>query len=89
MSSPLLSTSDELKVVKFLANALGDSSILEAIEDGRQFRWYPLQDISIHELAMSQYLLGLIFNGKDLRLQQRTFDALPAGVQRHFLVTAI
>jgi hypothetical protein len=89
MSNPSISTSDELGVVKFLATALGESSMLEAIEDGRKFQWYPLQDISIHELAMSQYLLGLIFNGKDLRLQQRTFDALPVEVQRHFLVAAI
>jgi hypothetical protein len=86
MSNPSVSRAEHLEAATFLATMLGDRSMLEAIEDGREFQWFPQQDILVYELALSQYLLGLICADKDWRLQQRTFDALPPEVQRHFRV---
>lgn len=78
-----------LRAAKFLAAIIGGKSALEAIEDGRKFRWFPQEDISVYELAVSQYLLGLMYGNSDWRLQQRTFDAMPPEVQRHFRVKSL
>jgi hypothetical protein len=86
MSDPSTSRAESLEAAKLIATMFGDKSTLEAIEDGREFKWFPQQDIAVYELALSQYLLGLIYAGKDWRLQQRTFDSLPPEVQRHFRV---
>jgi hypothetical protein len=86
MSNPSASRAEHLEAATFLATMLGDMSMLEAIEDGREFEWFPQQDITAYELALSQYLLGMLNAGRDWRLQQCTFDALPPEVQRHFRV---
>jgi hypothetical protein len=89
MSDSSTSQDIELQTAKFLAAMIGDKSMLEAIEDGREFQWFPQEDILVYELAASQYLLGLMHSNKDWRLQQRIFDALPPDVQRHFRVKSL
>jgi hypothetical protein len=86
MSDSSTSHAKERQTLKLMAAIFGGRSMVEAIEDGREFDWFPQQDIAVYELALSQYLLGLIYADKDWRLQQRTFDALPPEVQRHFRV---
>jgi hypothetical protein len=86
MSDSSANHAKEQQTLKLMAAMFGGRPMVEAIEDGREFDWFPQQDIAVYELALSQYLLCLIYADKDWRLQQRTFDVLPPEVQRHFRV---
>jgi hypothetical protein len=74
-------------MANFFANFLGDTSLQEALEDGRSFIYKPQEDITTYELALCVYLLSEILstNGT-LRSQQKVYDLLPPGAQRHFIV---
>lgn len=71
----------------FFANFLGDTSLQEALEDGRSFTYKPQPDITTYELALCMYLISTILSSSTtLRDEQKIYDALPAEVQRHFVV---
>jgi hypothetical protein len=77
----------ERSAAKFFANFLGDASLLEALEDGRGFRYEPKPDITTYELALCVYLLiAQVSPDGGLRAQQKIYDLLPATAQRHFKV---
>lgn len=78
----------ERSAANFFANFLGDTSLLEALEDGRGFRYEPKPDITTYELALCMYLLiAQVSPNGGLRAQQKIYDLLPEGTKRHFEVT--
>ena len=77
----------ERSAANFFANFLGDPSLLEALEDGRGFRYEPKPDITTYELALCVYLLiAQISPNGSLRAQQKIYDLLPESAQRHFQI---
>ena len=83
MTDPL-SKKEQIEAAKFMAELLGNSELLKAIEDGRTFRYHPQPDISTYELALA---LVLLLQPDDNPLGcQKAYDALPSEVQRHFAV---
>lgn len=77
------STVDEA-AANFFANFLGDTSLKEALIDGRSFRYLPQPDITTYELALCMYLVCRM--DAHLRDQQKIYDLLPPGAQRHFVL---
>jgi hypothetical protein len=71
---------------KFFATFLGDTSLQEALEDGRSFKYKPQPDITTYELALCMYLLIVQAWNNSLRNEQKVYDMLPAEAQRHFTV---
>lgn len=76
----------ERTAANFFANFLGDTSLLEALEDGRSFKYKPQPDITTYELSLCMYLLIAKTWNKSLRNEQKIYDQLPSSVQRHFEV---
>lgn len=77
----------ERTAANFFANFLGDTSLLEALEDGRGFRYEPKPDITTYELALCMYLLiAQVSPNGGLRAQQKIYDLLPESAQRHFTI---
>ena len=77
----------ERQAANFFATFLGDTSLQEALEDGREFRYEPKPDITTYELALCVYLLtAQISPNGSLRDQQKIYDLLPEPAQRHFQV---
>lgn len=77
----------ERKAAYFFADLLGDTSLREALEDGRGFKYKPQPDITTYELALCVYLLTTqISQYGSLRDQQKIYDLLPESAQRHFKV---
>jgi hypothetical protein len=77
----------ERTAAEFFANFLGDTSYLEAIKDGRGFKYHPRPDITTYELSLCMYLLtAQISQYSSLRDQQKIYDLLPEFAQRHFQV---
>lgn len=77
----------ERTAANFFANFLGDTSLQEALDDGREFRYEPKSDITTYELALCMYLLtAQISQYGSLRDQQKIYDLLPEFAQRHFQV---
>lgn len=77
----------ERAAASFFADFLGDASLLEALEDGRGFRYEPRPDITTYELALCVYLLvAQVSPNGGLRAQQKIYDLLPESAQRHFKV---
>lgn len=77
----------ERTAAEFFANFLGDPSLQEALDDGREFRYEPKPDITTYELALCMYLLtAQISQYSSLRDQQKIYDLLPEFAQRHFQV---
>lgn len=77
----------ERTAANFFADFLGDTSLREALEDGRKFRYEPKPDITTYELALCVYLLtAQISSNGSLRDQQKIYDLLPEFAQRHFKV---
>ena len=76
----------ERTAANFFANFLGDTSLLEALEDGRSFKYKPQPDITTYELSLCMYLLMVQAWNKSLRDEQKIYDQLPSSVQRHFEV---
>lgn len=71
----------------FFAHFFGDTSLQEALEDGRSFTYKPQPDITTYELALCMYLVSArMSSNATLRDEQKIYDALPAEVQRHFVV---
>ena len=76
----------ERSAARFFANFLGDSSLLEAIEDGRGFKYHPQPDITAYELSLCMYLLMVKAWSRPLKEEQDIYDELPPEAQRHFEV---
>jgi len=71
----------------FFADFLGDTSLRESLDDGRQFLWKPQSDITAYELSLCMYLLiEKASANSSLRNEQKVYDSLPAEAQRHFAV---
>lgn len=81
-----MTKSVERTAANFFANFLGDTSLLEALEDGRSFKYKPQPDITTYELSLCMYLLIAKTWNKSLRDEQKIYDQLPSSVQRHFEV---
>jgi hypothetical protein len=71
----------------FFASFSESRGFLDTFEDGRDFRYKPKFDITTYELALCMYLLTLKASSMPVRDQQRVYDLLPEGAQRHFYVT--
>ena len=76
----------ERTAANFFANFLGDTSLLEALEDGRSFKYQPRPDITTYELSLCMYLLMVQAWNRSLRDEQTIYDQLPPEAQRHFQV---
>jgi len=76
----------ERSAANFFANFLGDTSLLEALEDGRSFKYQPQPDITTYELSLCMYLLMVQAWNRSLRDEQTIYDQLPPEAQRHFQV---
>lgn len=76
----------ERTAAEFFANFLGDSSYLEAIKDGRGFKYRPQPDITTYELSLCMYLLMVKAWSRPLKDEQDIYDKLPPEAQRHFEV---
>jgi hypothetical protein len=72
---------------EFFSDFFGDSSLQDALQDGREFTYSPKEDITVQELALCVYLLMEKVSSKgSWRSEQVIYDALPAEAQRHFTV---
>lgn len=76
----------ERATANFFATFLGDTSLQEALEDGRSFKYQPKPDITTYELSLCVYLLMVQSWNKSLRDEQKVYDQLPTEAQRHFVV---
>jgi hypothetical protein len=72
--------------VKFFASLFGDEQFQKDLEDGRTFKWCPLTDITVTELAVCMYLVPLVVTGEHWQHQLKVYDALPDYAKRHFEV---
>lgn len=70
----------------FFAHFFGDTSLQDALEDGRSFKYRPQLDITTYELSLCMYLLMVQACNNSLRDEQKVYDRLPAEAQRHFAV---
>lgn len=70
----------------FFSHFFGGTSLQEALEDGRIFKYRPQPDITTYELSLCMYLLMVQAWNKSLRDEQKVYDQLPIEAQRHFLV---
>ena len=86
MTDSTPSRNEQLEVAKFIATFLGSTSMLDALEDGRTFRWMPQSDITTYELALCQFLAPLVVLGQNWDAHRKIYDALPVEAQRHFRV---
>jgi hypothetical protein len=90
---------DSKQLANLFADLIGDKNLSEALEDGREFTFKPLLNITTYELALCLcfLLMPLADLGpagpedyfQTIRKMQTTFDALPPEVQRHFHVHPI
>jgi hypothetical protein len=74
----------------FFASFLGDTSLEEALTDGRAFAYVPCKDITPYELALCLHLVCTkVSANHTIRDQQKVYDQLPPSVQRHFTVVPL
>ena len=73
----------------FFAHFFGDTSLQEALDDGRSFKYRPQPDITTYELSLCMYLLIVQAWNKSLRDEQKIYDQLPTEAQRHFAVVRV
>jgi hypothetical protein len=71
---------------RFMAEMLGNTELIQALDDGRHFRWRPRTDITTYELAVCQFLIPMVINGEHWEMQHKVYDKLPIQAQRHFHV---
>lgn len=74
---------------KAFLSSLFNSAMLEAIEDGRQFRYNPKSDINTVELAVCLPLAILTITGQKFEVHAKIYDAMTPECQRHFKVEPI
>ena len=86
MTDSTASRKEQLEAAKFIATMLGSTSLLDALEDGRTFRWMPQRDITTFELALCQFLAPLVISGRNWDAHHKIYDVLPVEAQRHFCV---
>jgi hypothetical protein len=79
-------TDTDRATANFFAHFFGDTSLQEALEDGRSFKYRPEPDITTYELALCMYLLMVKAGKGSLRDEQKIYDQLPTEAQRHFAV---
>ncbi len=79
-------TETDRATANFFAHFFGDTSLQEALEDGRSFKYRPEPDITTYELSLCLYLLMVKIGEGTLRDEQKIYDHLPAEAQRHFVV---
>lgn len=71
----------------FFSAFFGNTDFLEAIEDGRAFKYRPQPDITTYELSLCIYMImAKIAAGSNTRAEQTIYDLLPPEAQRHFTV---
>lgn len=73
----------------FFATLLGDEQLKKDLEDGRTFKWCPLEGITVEELAVCMYLIPLVVTGQHWQTQIKVYDALPDYAKKHFKVGSI
>ncbi len=78
--------STDRATANFFAHFFGDTSLQEALEDGRSFKYRPEPDITTYELALCMYLLMVKMGKGTLRDEQKIYDQMPPEAQRHFVV---
>jgi hypothetical protein len=79
-------TDTDRATANFFAHFFGDTSLQEALDDGRSFKYRPESDITTYELSLCLYLLMVKIGEGTLRDEQKIYDQLPPGAQRHFVV---
>jgi hypothetical protein len=79
-------TDTDRATANFFAHFFGDTSLHEALEDGRSFKYQPQPDITTYELSLCMYLLMVQAWNNSLRNEQVVYDQLPTAAQRHFVV---
>ncbi len=79
-------TETDRATANFFAHFFGDTSLQEALEDGRSFKYRPEPDITTYELSLCLYLLMVKIGEGTLRDEQKIYDQLPPEAQRHFVV---
>jgi hypothetical protein len=79
-------TDEARATANFFDHFFGDTSLQEALEDGRSFKYRPEPDITTYELALCVYLLMVKIGKGSLRDEQKIYDQLPTEAQRHFVV---
>ena len=89
MTDKLVTNKEAVAAAKFFATLFGDEQLQRDIEDGRSFKWCPLTDITVQELAVCMYLVPLVVTGQHWQTQLRVYDALPDYAKRHFKVCSI
>ena len=78
--------STDRATANFFAHFFGDTSLQEALEDGRSFKYQPQPDITTYELSLCMYLLIAKLGNGSIRDEQKIYDRLPTEAQRHFVV---
>lgn len=84
-----MTNKEQLEEIRSMAQMLGNSELLTALEDGRCFKWLPREDITPYELALCMFLVPLLITQAEFTLHARVYDSLPKEAQRHFGVTSI
>jgi hypothetical protein len=79
-------TDTDRATANFFAHFFGDTSLQEALDDGRSFKYHPEPDITTYELALCMYLLMVKAGKGSLRDEQKIYDQMPPEAQRHFVV---
>ena len=79
-------TDTDRATANFFAHFFGDTSLQEALKDGRSFKYRPEPDITTYELSLCLYLLMVKIGEGTLRDEQKIYDQLPPEAQRHFVV---
>jgi hypothetical protein len=79
-------TDADRTTANFFSHFFGDTSLQEALEDGRSFKYRPQPDITTYELSLCMYLLMVKLGNGSIRDEQKIYDGLWAGAQRHFVV---
>ncbi len=79
-------TDEARATANFFAHFFGDTSLQEALDDGRSFKYRPEPDITTYELALCMYLLMAKIGKGSLRDEQKIYGQLPTEAKRHFVV---
>ena len=82
----LLDANTSSESVKFLAQLFGNQELVDAIDDGRQFRWAAKNGITTEELAICLPLAVMTITGQNFQVWARIYDLMPSNCQRHFTV---
>jgi hypothetical protein len=79
-------TDADRTTANLFAHFFGDTSLKDALEDGRSFKYRPQPDITTYKLSLCMYLLMAKLGNGSIRDEQKIYDRLPTEAQRHFVV---